>query len=52
MVQHVKGLAVTVAALGWRKFNPWSGNFHMPQVRGQKKKILGFQPHLGYKGIR
>ena len=33
MAQWVKDLAVS---LWWLKFDPWPGNFHMPQVQPKK----------------
>ena len=36
MAQWVK---YPVLSLLWRRFNPWPGNFHMPQVRPKMKKI-------------
>ena len=37
MVQQVKDLVLPLQWLGsllWRRFDPWAGNSHMPQVRG------------------
>ena len=41
--QQVKDLALSLQHLGsllWHEFNPWSGNFHMPQAGPKKKKNL------------
>ena len=41
MAQQVKGPALSLQQLGlllWRRFDPWLGHFHMPQVWPKKKK--------------
>ena len=39
--QCVQDLALSLQQLGsllWRRFSPWPGNFHMPQVRPKKER--------------
>ena len=41
MVQWVKDLVLSLQGPGllrWHRFDPWPGNFHMPQVQSKKKK--------------
>ena len=41
MAQQVKDLVLSLQQLGlllWYRFDPWPGNFHMPQVQPKKKK--------------
>ena len=43
MPQHVKDLALSQQQFGLllcRRFNPWPGNFHVPQARPRPKKAL------------
>ena len=42
MAQWVQDLASSLLQLGsllWRGFDPWPGNFHMPQAWPKKKRI-------------
>ena len=42
--QRVKDLVLSLQWLGprlWCRFSPWPRNFHMPQVRTPKKRMLG-----------
>ena len=41
MAQHVKDLALSLL---WHVFNPWPGNFRMPQTWPKKEKNVN---HLG-----
>ena len=41
MAQRVKDLVLSLLWLWlllWRRFDPWPGNFHMPQAWQKKKK--------------
>ena len=41
MVQGVKNPALSLQWLGsllWLRFDPWPGNFHMPQAQQKKRK--------------
>ena len=45
MAQWVKNLTATATAPvdAVARIDPWMGNFHMPQVGPQKKKVIQFQ---------
>ena len=52
MAQWVKDLVLSLLWLGsllWHGFNPWPGNFRMPQVWPKKKKKKGLGEMAAWK---
>ena len=47
VAQWVKDLTLSLLCLGslrWHRFSPWPGNFHVPQVQPERKRMRMFAP--------
>lgn len=56
VMQLAKDVTMSLSWLGsllWRRFNPWSKNFHMMQVRPKENKIMSWiKTHRAKKECR